>query len=558
MRAAIYARYSSNNQREASIEDQVRTCKARAEVEGWQVVQVYSDAAVSGATTLRPGYQAILQDARNGAFDVVLAESLDRLSRDLEDVAALYKLLTFSGVRLMTLEEGEITELHVGLKGTMNALYLKDLARKTRRGLEGRVRAGKSGGGICFGYDVVHSLDSKGETVRGERKINDSEAAVVRRIFEEYLAGRSPRTIAQALNAHDVPGPAGRNWGPSTIYGNWRRGTGILNNELYAGRLIWNRQHFIKDPASGKRVARPNLESEWVVTEVPELGIVPEETWNAVKVRQLATRRSLTADGKGIRSERARRPRYLLSGLLRCGACSGGYSKISQHHYGCSTARNQGTCDNLFTIRRDDLEASVLLGLRDKLMHPDLVAEFAKEYHREINRQAALNNSAHDRLKAELSKIEEEIGHIIDAVKAGMRSDSMASELASLDKRAEDLRGQIEKTPAMPVRIHPNLGELYRRKVTDLRDALNEEESRAEASTILQGLIDEIRLVPVDGELRIHLKGSLAEMLAFAMKDKRHGSHGSDVQTTLVAGAGYQLCLLTSARYLTPVPTPTR
>ena len=106
MRTAIYARYSSDNQREASIEDQVRTCRARAEAEDWDVVQVYTDAAISGATTLRPGYQQLLQGARTGSFDVVIAEALDRLSRDLEDIAALFKLLTFSSVRLLTLEEG--------------------------------------------------------------------------------------------------------------------------------------------------------------------------------------------------------------------------------------------------------------------------------------------------------------------------------------------------------------------------------------------------------------------------------------------------------------------
>ncbi|MCH9000493.1 MAG: recombinase family protein, partial [Proteobacteria bacterium] len=103
MRCAIYARYSSDNQSNASIEDQVRQCKSRIEREGWTLIQVYSDAAISGATTLRPGYQKLLEDARAGAFDVVVAEALDRLSRDLEDVAGLYKRLTFANVTLITL-----------------------------------------------------------------------------------------------------------------------------------------------------------------------------------------------------------------------------------------------------------------------------------------------------------------------------------------------------------------------------------------------------------------------------------------------------------------------
>ena len=181
LRAVIYARYSSDNQREASIEDQLRLCKERVAREGWELVQVYRDAALSGASTLRPGYQALLEGAREAAFDVVVAEALDRLSRDQEDVAALFKRLRFAGIRLVTLAEGEISELHVGLKGTMNALFLKDLADKTRRGLRGRVAAGRSPGGRCYGYDVVRQLDPNGEPVRGERRINEAEATVVRK-----------------------------------------------------------------------------------------------------------------------------------------------------------------------------------------------------------------------------------------------------------------------------------------------------------------------------------------------------------------------------------------
>ncbi len=144
MRAVIYARYSSQNQRDASIEDQVRLCRRHVESRGCSYLHAYTDRATSGASPFRAGYQKLLEDARAGEFDVVVSEALDRLSRDQEDVAGLYKRLSFSGIKIVTLAEGEVSELHVGLKGTMNALYLKDLAQKTRRGLEGRVRQGKS------------------------------------------------------------------------------------------------------------------------------------------------------------------------------------------------------------------------------------------------------------------------------------------------------------------------------------------------------------------------------------------------------------------------------
>ncbi len=143
-RVALYARYSSDSQREASIEDQFRICREQAKRENWKVVAAYKDAGISGASMiLRPGIQTLLQDAQRGQFDIVLAEALDSISRDQADVATLFKHLRFAGVPIVTLAEGEISELHVGLKGAMNALLLKDLAAKTHRGLRDRVGQGR-------------------------------------------------------------------------------------------------------------------------------------------------------------------------------------------------------------------------------------------------------------------------------------------------------------------------------------------------------------------------------------------------------------------------------
>lgn len=158
MKVAVYARYSSDNQRDASIADQLRICREFAARHGWTVVQEFTDHAISGATLLRSGFQALMRDALNRRFDIVLAESLDRFSRDQEDTAGLFKRLTFAGVNIVTLAEGDITHLHIGFKGTMNAVFLKDLAEKTHRGLRGRVENGKAGGGLCYGYRVVRTM----------------------------------------------------------------------------------------------------------------------------------------------------------------------------------------------------------------------------------------------------------------------------------------------------------------------------------------------------------------------------------------------------------------
>jgi len=308
----------------------------------------------------------------------------------------------FAGVSIVTLSEGPISHLHIGLKGTMNALYLKDLADKTRRGLRGRVEAGKSGGSKSYGYDVVKKLAPDGSPVRGERVINAAEAAIIRRIFTEYAAGMSPRTIARRLNSERVPSPNSKGWGPSTIHGQRPRGTGILNNELYIGRIVWNRMRFIKDPETGKRVPRLNPESEWTVTDVPALRIIDQALWDKAKARQDAlTCRSQSSSRRGKFWAR-QRPRYLLSGLLVCGTCGGSFVKYNAERFSCAAARMKGTCDNRLTIRRDVLEKTVLDGLQHRLMDPELLSVFCEEYTRNMNELRMQRNAARTCHRTEL------------------------------------------------------------------------------------------------------------------------------------------------------------
>ena len=463
MRAVIYARYSSDQQREASIEDQTRLCKERIAKEGWTLVQVYRDSAMSGATTLRPGYQAMLEGAREAGFDIVVAEALDRLSRDQEDVAALFKRLQFAGIKLVTLGEGEIGALHIGLKGTMNALFLKDLADKVRRGLRGRIEDGKSGGGNSYGYDVVRTLDARGEPVRGERKINPTEAAIVREIFERYAAGASPRKIAMDLNARRVTAPRGGAWSQSTLNGNRKRGAGLLNNEMYIGRLIWNRLRYVKDPETGRRRSRANAGEAVIATEAPGLAIVSQELWDVVKARQAGLENQgakKTGEGAGVASDHApapfwskQRPRYLFSGLMCCGVCGGGFSKISAAHFGCSTARNKGesVCANRLTIRRDVLEATVMDGLRHRLMDPALFKVFALEFTAEWNRLQAGAGASLAALRAEHDRVVRQIERLVDALADGAPAERIKQKLRDLERRRLDIEAELASAVAPAV-----------------------------------------------------------------------------------------------------------
>jgi site-specific DNA recombinase len=166
----------------------------------------------------------------------------------------------------------------------------------------------------------VHQNDARGEPIRGGRTINEGEAAVVRRIFSEFAAGKSPRRIAVDLNRDAVPGPRGGQWDASTVNGNATRGTGILNNELYIGRLVWNRLRYIKDPATGRRISRLNASDRWIVQEVPELRLIPQDIWDAVKERQQSLKRNTRPDLAERPFWAQQRPRFLITGLAKCGA----------------------------------------------------------------------------------------------------------------------------------------------------------------------------------------------------------------------------------------------
>ena len=154
MRVAIYARFSSELQSDRSIDDQVALCRSYAQRKGWTVVDPpYADYAVSGSSTHgRFSFERMIADAKRGAFDIILAEDLDRLSRNQADIAGLFERMDFAGVELHTVADGPVNEMHIGLKGTMSALFLKTLKLKIQRGMAGRVREGKVPGGLAYGY----------------------------------------------------------------------------------------------------------------------------------------------------------------------------------------------------------------------------------------------------------------------------------------------------------------------------------------------------------------------------------------------------------------------
>lgn len=512
MRTAAYARYSSDQQRAASIEDQLRNIRARCAREGWPEPAVYADAAISGARSDRPAYQRLLADSAQ--YQVLLVDDLSRLGRDQAELAGAVKRLRFSGVRVVGVSDGVDTarkghQVDVGLRSLMGELYLANLAEKTHRGLTGRALAGSSAGGLPYGYQV---------TATGQRAIRDDQAAIVRRIFADYLSGHSPRAIAAALNAARVPSPRGSTWAASAIHGDARRGIGILVNPIYTGQQIWNRSRWIKHPDTGRRVRQERPRDEWIITEQPELAIISAEQWHAAQ-RAIAAR--------GIRQPArpggpGRAPRHLLSGILRCATCGGPLVVVDRYRYGCATHKQRGpaACPSTLHVSIAAADRALLGHVRSALLDPAALTRFAAAA------RAALKRHAPDAAAARraLADAERTRDNILAAIRAGILTPSTRAELIAAEASIADAEHRIStQRDTAPAHILPRARERLQRLADQLADVARD---NAQARQALRACIGD--------RIPVHENGGdpYAEIAA------------AESQMVLVAGA----C---SAHYLT-------
>ncbi|MCR9074120.1 MAG: recombinase family protein [Alphaproteobacteria bacterium] len=345
--------------------------------------------------------------------------------------------------------------------------------------------------------------------------------------------------IAARLNAEGIPSPRGGLWNASTINGSRQRRNGILNNELYLGRITYNRQRFVKDPDTGKRVSRPNPPEVWITHDVPHLRIIDQQTWDAVQ----AIKARYSSHAGNIRQTKKR----LLSGLIRCGSCGGAMTIVNRERYSCSARRERGTCDSPTSIAAVDLENRVLDGLRSILLgREELIAEFADVFKAELNR---LQKTRHTRERAhakELTKIENGIRRCLDYIVEGDGDPgAVRHTLQGLEAHKEAiLRDMKAANDIAEVVIHPNIADLYRRKVENLQTLLTDETSRHQAMEIIRSLIDRIEISPgaKRGHAEVLLVGALASILDYASsptaQTQNAASGGGGVcRVLLVAGA---------------------
>lgn len=557
-RVALYARYSTDMQNPLSIRDQFAICRDFVAKKGWVVVKEYHDEQLTSASPFRDGYQALLSDLDQDSFDIVVAEAMDRLTRDPEDSAQLYQRANFAGVILHMLAEGEMDLLKIGIAGIQGSHFLQGITQRTRRGLIGKIKDGKSAGGRSYGYRPKPLFKANGERDGSDLDIVPEQALVIRRIFREFADGKSPIQIAGALNEAGIAAPRGRgegsgHWKQNTINGNRKRGTGILNNELYIGRRVWNRQSYTRHPITRKRVARPVPESEWLCHEVPHLRIIDDELWEAVKTRQdaLSAKRARITPTKGDKrgasvSQALRRRKYLLSGLLTCSQCGGNLTvagKGERRRYYCANAKEKGrsVCEGMPGVKEIEAAGAILGCLEHGLLQDEAYAHFAAQVDRKL--RAGLTGAAnalqlHDKKIRELEK--RHAGYL-DAVANGQYSPAVIEALNKVDAELKELRARREDLVPAPIELPPDLPEMYRQYVRNLTKTLTEEDVAGAAGDELHRLIDRV-FVRWDEDHGVHeleVEGDLVEMLKRSKPDQGPGFEYHERSLKLVAGVGF-------------------
>lgn len=538
MRAALYARYSSDKQREASIEDQFRNCLRLAEREDWQIIHKYTDEALSGAKINRPGYQALLEAAKRKEFDVIVVDEVSRLWRDQEEQWKAVKRLEYQQVHIRGVNDGVNTlsegfGLLLSIRGAINEEARREIAKRTHRGLTGQAMQGNNAGGKSYGYRHVPIEDATRRDHLGRplviavrREINPEQAEIVRRIFQRFADGYSPRRIAEELNKNKVPPPGAgwnrktrkcRGWSASAIYGDQKRGFGILINPLYNGTYIWNRTRRQIDPDTKARKHSPRPGNEWIVQEAPELRIVPPELWEKVQTRLKAQRQRSTFQREKISqsARTGRGPKYLFSGLLKCGTCGANYVMVNEHSYGCAAHRDSGpsVCANELRVPRRVVEEKLLEGIKHDLFTPEYIKLFKQEVSRRLVEQKRKATDLGP-IKKKLAKVETEIQNILTAIKAGIVTASTKTELEKLETE----RDSLLKALNVDTRKLDNLGHILPRAVERFKQMIDDLETVtlrdvARARTQIKHLVGDVKLIAEEGRLEAELAGNYAGLL---------------------------------------------
>ena len=440
IKAAIYSRYSSDNQREESVKAQIRACTEYCRKKGYAVVKTYADEARSALTDNRPEFQQMIADAKAGLFDVLVVHKLDRFARNRYDSAFYKRELRRSGVRLESvLEHLDDSPESVLLESLLEGLaeyYSKNLGREAMKGMKETALQGRHVGGIPpLGYDVI---DQK-------YVINEHEANAVRLIFEMYDHGFGYDTIIKKLNELGYKTKKGGSFGKGSLHE-------ILKNEKYTGVYVFNRrQGRTPDGKKNNRRFKPREEMIIIPGAIP--AIIDENLFERVQEKMLKRKHN---------PEKARNKAktiYLLTGLVECGLCGAAYignvsrwknkdgEKQEMYYYECGARDRTRTCDNR-RIRKRNLEELVLNQMERDIFRPETRSELVEklfEFHK--NQRKNVKSEA-VYIKKEYSRVQRAIGNLLRLVEQGKATDSIIEQLNQREKEKAILAAEIDRLEA--------------------------------------------------------------------------------------------------------------
>jgi site-specific DNA recombinase len=539
MIAAIYARKSTEQNGMAeearSVARQVERARAYAAAKGWAIAEehVYVADGISGAEfARRPGFLRLMNALKPRAtFQALIMSEESRLGRESIETAYALKQLVTGGVRVFFyLEDRERTldsptdKIMLSLTAFADELERERARQRTYDAMQRKAKAGHVTGGRVFGYDNVEIVAADGRRSHVMRRVNEAEAAVVRRIFELCARGVGLNSIAKMLNEERVATPRAQQgrphgWAPSSV-------RGVLYRELYRGEVVWNATR--KRDTWGRKRPQARAASELVRVAAPELRLVDEATWQAVHARLASARDAYLrgTDGRlwgrpvaGVDSK------YLLPGLARCALCNGGMIARSRSHgkrrvqfYGCSSYHLRGTsvCTNRLEVPMEDVDRAVLAAFERQLLAPDMVEEILAEAVAQLAPGVEQAETDRDALAAALVRVDDEIANLTNAVAAGGQLSALVKGLQTREAERERLIRRLAglahatvQGAAAPTRLHAQ----FAAKLADWRGALHRQAPIARQ--MLKKLLDgALRFTPREGYYEFEGVGSLAKMLA--------------------------------------------
>lgn len=484
MKAAIYARYSSDNQREESIDAQVRAIKDFCTNKNIHIVKTYFDEARTATTDDRPNFLQMIKDSELGLFDVVIVHKLDRFARNRYDSAFYKRLLKKNNVRVISVLEHlddspESIILESVLEG-MAEYFSANLSREVMKGMkETAYQCKHTGGKPPLGYDVAPDKTYI---------INPREAEAVKIIFGMYADGAGYGQILDKLNEEGYRTKTGRKFGKNSLHD-------ILRNEKYKGVYIFNRTARKEFGKRNHHKSKPAEEIIRIKDGMPR--IIDDITWKKVRDRM----------EKNKRGANKARQTYLLSGLVYCGKCGsimtgirtkGGRNKKYYSYYECNLRKRTKECDAK-SINKEYIENIVIDELEKQVFTPEAInklvvriSEYAKSQANEINRDIKLFTN-------QLAGVQTEINNIVNAIAAGMFHPSMKEKMDALEAKKLDLTKKLEEAK-LQAEIHSPSEEMIRKYLA--KDANIKEKSPDEQKRIIQAHVQKI--IVYENEIEIY------------------------------------------------------